>query len=223
MAGDPVLIAASHGTHSPAGRAAVDELRRALAASRPGLEIVEAYVDEQVQRPGLSEVLDGKRPAVVVPVLLSAGYHVRHDIARVASGVPSARVARPLGPDQVLVDVLADRLAGSAECDVVLAAAGSSDRRAGTDVRWTAARLGERLGRDVRAAFVTADVPRVDEAVQELARQGRRVALASYVLAPGHFYGRLLDVPADIHTPPLLPDARIADLVLRRYDEITVE
>lgn len=219
----PALIAAAHGTRSAAGRAAIDELRAAVAAGRPGLDVVEAYVDEDVQRPGLSEVLDVAGPAVIVPLLLSAGYHVHHDVARAVAGAgPEVVAARPLGPDDALVDVLADRLEGAPGHDVILAAAGSSDSRAGDDVRWTAARLGERLERGVIAAFVTADVPRVDDAVADLKGRGRRVAIASYVLAPGHFHDELRAQPADIVTEPLLPDQRIADLVLRRYDAARV-
>ena len=219
MADNPALIAAAHGTRSPAGRAAIAALRTAVATARPGLDVVEAYVDEDVQRPGLAEVLDGAGPAVVVPVLLSAGYHVHHDIARAVAG-HEAVAARPLGPDGALVDVLAERLAGIDGHDIVLAAAGSSDERAGEDVRWTAARLGERLGCDVTATFVTADVPRVAEVVADLIGLGRRVAVASYVLAPGHFHDELASLPADVVTGPLLPDERIAELVLRRYDEM---
>lgn len=223
MADNPALVAAAHGTRSPAGRAAIAELRAAVAAARPGLDVVEAYVDEDVQRPGLTEVLGGAGPAVVVPVLLSAGYHVHHDIARAVAGAGQEIVAaRPVGPDEALVAALAGRLAEVSGVDVVLAAAGSSDARAGEDVRWTANRLGERLGCDVTAAFVTADVPRVDDAVADLIGRGRRVAVASYVLAPGHFHDALRSLPADVVTGPLLPDQRIAELVLRRYDAARV-
>jgi sirohydrochlorin ferrochelatase len=219
----PALVAAAHGTRSSAGRATITELRAAVATARPGLEVVEAYVDEDVQRPGLTEVLDGAGPAVVVPVLLSAGYHVHHDIARAVAGAGEEVVAaRPLGPDEALVEVLARRLDGARGHDIILAAAGSSDERAGNDVRWTAAQLGERLGCEVTPAFVTADVPRVDDAVARLKGHGRRVAIASYVLAPGHFHDELRGQPADVVTEPLLPDERIADLVLRRYDAARV-
>lgn len=223
MADIPALVAAAHGTRSAAGQATITEFRAAVAAVRSGLDVVEAYVDEDVQRPGLTEVLSESGPAVVVPVLLSAGYHVHHDIARAVAGAGQEVVAaRPLGPDEVLVDVLAERLDGVEGHDIILAAAGSSDERAGNDVRWTATRLGARLGCDVSSAFVTADVPRVDDAVANLKGQGRRVAIASYVLAPGHFHDVLHAQPADLVTGPLLPDERIVDLVLQRYDAARV-
>lgn len=166
--------------------------------------------------------LAGIGSAVVVPLLLSAGYHVNVDVAAaVQSADPGIRRARALGPDGVLADVMAERLdrAGLADHAVVLAAAGSSDNRAVRDVEQAADDLSRLIARDVVAAYASAAEPRVGDAASALAAQGRRVAVASYVMAPGFFYDRLREVPADLHTPPLLPHPAIVDLVLRRYDE----
>jgi sirohydrochlorin ferrochelatase len=198
----------------------VDALRDAVGARRLGLRVVEAYVD--VQDPSLPLVLAGLGSAVVVPLLLSAGYHVNVDVAAaVDSAGPGVRRARALGPDGVLAEVLAERLdrAGLADHAVVLAAAGSSDHRAVRDVEQTAHCLGRLIARDVVAAYASAAEPRVGDAASALAAKGRRVAVASYVMAPGFFYDRLREIRADLHTPPLLPHPAIVDLVLRRYDE----
>ena len=105
----PALVACSHGTRDIAGRRVVDDLRSAVAAARPGLRIVEAYVD--VQQPELSDVLSDVGAAVVVPVLLSSGYHVHVDIAAaIAATGPEVRMTAALGPDPALVDVLEERL-----------------------------------------------------------------------------------------------------------------
>lgn len=135
-----VLVGTSHGTDDPAGQAAVRALLDGVRAARPGLDVREAFVD--VQRPELDEVLAGAvrdtGSAVVVPLLLSTGYHVRHDIAQavaavnaaghdrpdravVAEPVPAgdatgrraAVAAEPLGPHPLLVDILADRYAAA--------------------------------------------------------------------------------------------------------------
>jgi sirohydrochlorin ferrochelatase len=217
---DPALVACAHGTRDPAGQRAIDALRAAVAAARPGLRVVEAYVD--VQAPSLSEALDDVGSAVVVPLLLSSGYHVNVDVAdAVAAAGPGVRGAPALGPDPALTAVLAERLqdAGFADHTVVLAAAGSSDHRAVLDVEQTARDLGRLIGRDVVPAYASAAAPRVGDAVSAMEAAGRRVAVASYVMAPGYFYDRLRDVRADLHTPPLLPHAAITELVLRRYDE----
>ena len=102
---------------------------------------------------------------------------------------------------------------------VVLAAAGSSDARAVADVENTADLLqrtwagpgddGLRLGR-------AADVP---DAVAAARRAGaERVVVAAYLLAPGHFHDKLAGAGADAVTAPLLPDERIAAVLLDRYD-----
>jgi hypothetical protein len=59
----------------------------------------------------------------------------------------------------------------------------------------------------------------VPEAVAEARRAGaRRVVLAAYLLAPGHFHDKLTAAGADAVTAPLLPDERIAAVLLDRYD-----
>jgi sirohydrochlorin ferrochelatase len=223
MSDSPTLVAAAHGTRDPAGRAAIDLLRSAVAGLRPQLDVAEAYVDEDVQQPGLRAVLAELEAAVVVPVLLSAGYHVHVDVtdAIAAADRPGVRAARPLGPDPVLADVLADRLAeaGVDDHSIVLAAAGSSDPRAATDVEQMAALLTAKLGMAVTAGYAAASRPAVKDAVRSLQATGQSVAIASYLLAPGSFHDRLRTVGAEVVTAPLLPDVRLADLVLRRYDE----
>ncbi|HEY9376570.1 MAG TPA: CbiX/SirB N-terminal domain-containing protein [Jiangellaceae bacterium] len=220
--GLPVLVACSHGTRDAAGQRAIDQLREAVSALRPELTVVEAYVD--VQEPKLSEVLRDTGSAVVVPVLLSSGYHLHVDIAdAVAAAGPDVRMAPTLGPDRALVSVLAQRIEEAAvwaDHAVVLAAAGSSDRRAVTDVERMAAGLTELLDRPIVPAYASAAEPRVERAVTQLRSDAGRVAIASYLLAQGYFYDQLGRAGADIVTAPLLPHPAIAELVLQRYDEV---
>ena len=217
----PALVACAHGTRDPEGQAAVAALRTAVAAARPQVPVLEAYID--VHEPALPAVLAGTGPAVVVPLLLSSGYHLSVDIAEVVEAAgPRVRTAGGLGPDAALVAVLIDRLDAAGVTDehaVVLAAAGSSDPGAKRDVEQTARELGHRIGRDVVPAYASAVEPRVADAVQRLAAEGRRVAVAAYLLAPGYFYDWIREVSADVHTTPLLPHAAVTGLVLRRYDE----
>ena len=44
------------------------------------------------------------------------------------------------------------------------------------------------------------------------------MVVAAYLLAPGHFHDKLQDAGADCVTAPLLPDERIAEVLLERYD-----
>jgi sirohydrochlorin ferrochelatase len=226
--GDPVLIACAHGTRNPTGRRLVAELALAARRLRPGITTTAAFVD--VQPPTVADVvaeLDAAgRPAVVVPLLLSGGYHVHVDIARAVEDAPTAVAARPLGPDERLVAVLHDRLL-AADADprdpltaVVLAAAGSSDPRSVADVEDTADLLQRRWAGPVTTGYGSAAQPPVADAVAAARRGGaERVVLAAYLLAPGHFHDRLASAGADAVTAPLLPDDRIAAVLLDRYDE----
>jgi sirohydrochlorin ferrochelatase len=225
----PALVAASHGTSSAEGRAAVAALVDAVRAAAPGIVVEDAFVD--VQTPDVASVLDALGTAhesVVVPLLLSAGYHVNVDLAREVhgrEGAPSLGAA--LGPDDRLVEVLIERLAesGLREDDrVVLAAAGSSDARAVDDCRVVGRRLAERLGRPVAVGFLSAARPGLGEAIARTraTHPVSRVVVSSYLLAPGYFLDLAAVSGAAVTSAPLLrpdapPPAPLVELVLDRY------
>jgi sirohydrochlorin ferrochelatase len=226
-AAPPVLVACAHGTRNPTGRRLIAELALSARSLRPGLETTAAFVD--VQPPTVVDVVAGLsaagRPAVVVPLLLSGGYHVHVDIAGAVASTVAAVAARPLGPDPRLVAVLYDRLvqAGADPRDpvtaVVLAAAGSSDARAVADVESTADLLQRSWAGTVTTGYGSAAQPTVTDAVTAARRGGaEQVVVASYLLAPGHFHDKLAGAGADAVTAPLLPDERIARVLLDRYD-----
>lgn len=216
-----MIVLAAHGTRDPAG-AEVTEALAELVRQR-GTEVAVAYAD--VRQPDVTTVLDGLgRPAVVVPAFLAAGYHVRTDMpAQVAaSRNRDVVLADAFGPAPELVAVLADRLreAGYAAGDaVVLAAAGSSDDRALGEVASAAHTLGARLRRPVRVGYAATARPSVADAVAAARRPGTRVAVASWLLAPGLFQRRVDEAGADVVSTPLGTHPRVADLVLRRYRE----
>jgi sirohydrochlorin ferrochelatase len=225
---DRVLIACSHGTRSSAGQDVITQFRTALAAARPGLRVETAHVD--VQEPFIADVVDRLRaedvPMVVVPLLLSTGFHVKTDIGRAVDSAPDlAHAAGPLGPDPSLVRVLQDRLtaAGAADDDViVLAAAGSSDPAAIDAVNETAAALSSaRNGATVGTGYAAAGRPTVAEAVSaaRAAHPDVAVTIASYLLAPGQFVSRLSEAGADRVTAPLAPHPALIELALRRFDQ----
>ena len=227
MSADPVLVACAHGTRNPAGRRLMAELALAARELRPGLDTTAAFVD--VQPPTVGDVVAGLaaegRRAVVVPLLLSGGYHVHVDIADAVRGSDGVVAARPLGPDPRLAEVLTDRLlaAGTDPRDprtaIVLAAAGSSDPRSAADVEGTADLLQRDWAGPVTTGYGSAARPTVPDAVGSARRAGaERVVVAAYLLAPGHFSDKLQGAGADCVTAPLLPDERIAAVLLDRYD-----
>jgi sirohydrochlorin ferrochelatase len=223
----PVLVACAHGTRNPTGRRLIAELALAARSLRPGLETTAAFVD--VQPPTVADVVAGLaaegRGAVVVPLLLSGGYHVHVDIAGAVADAEGAIAARPLGPDPRLVEVLLARLTeagadpGDPRTAVVLAAAGSSDPRSVADVDNTAALLQHSWAGPVTTGYGSAAQPTVVDAVAAARAAGvQRVVVAAYLLAPGHFHDKLAGAGADTVTAPLLPDDRIAAVLLDRYD-----
>jgi sirohydrochlorin ferrochelatase len=230
---EPVLVACSHGTRSEQGRTVVEALRAAVRGARPGLRVAAAHVD--VQEPELGAVVDalvadGER-CVVVPLLLSSGYHVRVDIAQALRDTGGRAVAAPaLGPDEVITAALVDRLEEALGTpveefagEIVLAAAGSSDARAAADVEAAVASLSARTGRPVTSGFLSAQEPTVADAVAAArARGAGAVAVAGYLLAPGVFSARLAAAGADVVAEPLGVHPALVELVLSRYDEAVV-
>lgn len=218
------LLTVAHGTRDPDGLAAVEALLDRVRAHRPELSVQVAYVD--VARPSLPEVLARLcGDVVLVPLLLGAGYHVKVDIPRALAAAPQvrARVAAALGPDPLLAEALAGRLAEAGvgpDHRVVLAAAGSSDPAANADAAAVARMLTARTGATVASGYVCGGSPTVAEAVRALRAAGPApVAVASYLLAPGFFARQVAAAGASVTTSPLGAHDAVARLVLRRYAE----
>jgi sirohydrochlorin ferrochelatase len=220
----PALVAVAHGTRDERGVRTVRALLDQVRTMRPELRVVESYVE--ITPPSLTAVLTSlEGPAVVVPLLLGAGYHVKIDLPRAIAGTAAEAVAVPaLGPHMLLVDALLDRLAEAGWRDgdtLVLAAAGSSDRAARADARLAAQLLAERVGAWITTANLSAGRPTLAEAVEAIrcaSPPGRRIAVAPYLLAPGYFYDQVTKVPADVIAAPLGAHPAVARLVLKRYD-----
>ena len=284
----PALLAVAHGSAHPAAAATTAALVKQVERLAPVLDVQLAFV--QHAEPTLADALDAAGPdVVIVPLLLSTGYHLTTDIGgavaamgaapaarragpraagprgadpraagplmtgsraagpRVARPRPEGalmarsraagprktdlggadlggagpRVAGPLGPDQLLVTALAGRLAQAGVptgTPLVLAAAGSSDPRAATEVAAQAELLARELAVPVVAAFAAAGRPTVPEAVAELrARTAGPVAVATYLLAPGQFHDALGASGADWVTDPLGDHPAVAALIIDRY------
>ncbi|GAB2974663.1 sirohydrochlorin chelatase [Amycolatopsis acidiphila] len=213
-----MIVLVAHGTRDPAGPKVSAELAARVQAAA-GVPVRVAYAD--VRRPDVTSVLRSVRgPAVVVPAFLAAGYHVRTDVpAQIeASGHQDAVLTDAFGPAPELIDAMCDRLgaAGYRRGDaVVLAAAGSSDPRALAEVRAAADALATALDLPVRVGYAATATPSVAEAVQSV--RGRRVAIASWLLAPGLFQRRLVAAGAEVVAEPLGAHPGVVDLVLRRY------
>ena len=231
----PSLLATSHGTSDPSGQAAVINLVRSVAHAMPKTAVQGGYVD--VQQPDVAtslELVGDDSPVIIVPLLLSAGYHVRVDLAHAArEAAPRfVTVTGALGPDPRLTQLLAQRLreAGAVgEDSVVIAAAGSTDGQAVEDCRAVARALSVALGKPVTVGFLSAAEPTLADAVTAARHTApaARVVIASYLLAPGYFAGLTHAVGADLVTNPLLahgeePPRQLVDVIIDRYSAMAL-
>lgn len=215
----PRLLAVAHGSRHPAAAETIGALARQVSRLAPVLDVRVAFV--QHTEPSLADGLATVgTDSVVVPLLLSTGYHLTADIATAASAA-GTRMAAPLGPDPLLVTALVGRLAEAgvpAGTAVVLAAAGSADPLAATAVTEQGRLLADQLGAPVVAAFAASGRPTIREAVSELrARTGGPVAVATYLIAPGQFHDGLSQSGANWVTKPIGDHPALAGLIIDRY------
>jgi sirohydrochlorin ferrochelatase len=219
----------AHGTRNPSGVTMIGDLAAAMAAALDE-QVRVGFVD--VLGPTPAEVLRSlsDEPTVVIPALLSSGYHVRVDVPRYVaeSGHRRVAVTRPFGPSPELARAMLCRLLEAGWCrddQVVLVAAGTRDPRARAELRFTAAALSALAGHRVSIAFAApcrdgSGYPSVPDAVASARRSGaRRIALASYLLADGIFQNRLHSAGADVVAAPLGLHPAVIRLACRRRRE----
>jgi sirohydrochlorin ferrochelatase len=218
------LLLVAHGTRDPAG-AVVTERVAERARRLLGVPVRACYADVCGPTPAgaLAELVG---PTVAVPAFLAAGYHVRVDVPEQlrATGRRDVVLAGAFGPDPALVAAVAQRLAeaGARPDDaVVLAIAASSDPHARADGDRAARRLGRLLGRPVTLApIVLGDRPGVADVVSRLRAEGaRRVAVASWLLAPGLFQRNLERCGADVVGAPLADHPAVRYVIRTRYEQ----
>ncbi|GAA5183449.1 hypothetical protein GCM10023322_22750 [Rugosimonospora acidiphila] len=212
-----------------------------LAAGSP---VSAAFLD--FSAPRLPDVLSaaaarGETTAIVVPLLLTAAYHGRVDVPAdieraVAAGARiDVGLGTVLGPvdgavlDRRALDLMTaalirrlDQTGALAGSDgILLAGAGSREDGALRTVDLVADALGTALGRPCRAGYASGSGPDTAAAFAALRADGaRRIAVASYFLAPGLLHDRIVERARDAGAVgiagPLGAAPEIARLVLLR-------
>lgn len=199
------ILATSHGTDSPEGRNAIASVRAELQSlldrrgTTDGREyrVYEAYVD--VQMPSVDEAaqaLPDHEPCVIVPILLSTGFHTQVDLRRAAreSGIENIRIADSLGPDARLARLQRTRLEEAGWCSkitdelsagtpVVQGSAGSSRIDGRADMQHAADLLAETLQVPTRNSFIAS----IDPKLTDTAQQQQPDFASPYLLAEGFF------------------------------------
>ena len=222
----PTLLAVAHGSADPNGLAALRRLVNIVRTRRPELRVELCWLERA--EPLLPEVLARlSGPVVVVPLLLSTGYHVKTDITTAVAGRPQTAVARQLGPDLRITQVVYERLLAGREpeqADVVLFAAGSSDPEAFEQLTVVAEQL-ELMIRQAEGSDQTTVYPSFLSTEDGWATDlPEDPDVANYLLAPGHFNDLLRtlaatglnarSVAAPVGAHPL-----VARVICDRYDE----
>ncbi|MFD7557450.1 sirohydrochlorin chelatase [Streptomyces sp. NPDC059835] len=227
-----MLVLAVHGSTVPAAAATIARLASAIEALS-GIRPVVGHLD--VQSPSLADVVRAHPCAVVVPLLLGAGYHRRVDIPAVLEGTGCV-LTEGLGGEPGIALALYGRLREAerrrgphTRADaVVVAGAGSSRPGGNAGTEDCAARLAALLAADpdtgpdpvpVVPAYLTSADPTVPRALAALEAAGhRRIAVAAHLLAPGRFTRTLAGLGAWTVSEPLADHPSVARLVLGRYE-----
>jgi sirohydrochlorin ferrochelatase len=187
----PRVVMVAHGTRRPEGN---ELARRLTERAVTSLDVPAVATFVELANPLVADVLAGLPPesgaVAVVPLLLTTGYHVRHDLPAACAAAPRAikvALGPPLGPEPALARALNDRLdaAGARPGQpVVLIAAGSTDPRAEAGLAEAADLLAAEREVEVRVATLGGRGRRPAEVV----RPGD--AVAPYLLSTGLFSRR---------------------------------
>jgi len=224
------VLLVAHGSRDPRAAPVAHDAAQALSARLRSVAVAACFLEHAEPTPAraLASLRDqGVDAVTVVPFLLTRAYHAGVDLPDVVAAartrIPVVRSAAVLGRDPLLLRAVRRRLTETATAHdaVVLAAAGSSVPEANAEVEAIAAALGRNLGLPALAGFVTAARPDVATAVRSLRDAGaRRVAVATYLLAPGYFGDRIASLArtagAVAVSAPLGGTEEVADLVAVR-------
>lgn len=208
------LVTVAHGTRKTEGNE-VAQLLTAAAGELLGMSAIATYVE--LSEPLFADVMaSAEEPAVVVPLLLSTGFHMRSDLPDQAAlaHVP-VTMGRQLGPDPLLAQAQVERLveAGARRGQrVVLVAAGSSDEAATCDQMCAVAHLARAWDGPVELATLSGHGARPSDVI----RPGD--AVSPYLLSPGFFHDRLKrEAPQGVVVADVMgPHRAVVDLVVER-------
>lgn len=218
------LVLVAHGTRRLLGNAVASIIAK-QAGRRLGIDSRAAYVE--LCEPLFADVVaETRQPTLVVPLLLSTGYHVRVDLpAAVAAAAAPVTLGAPLGPDPMLASAQVSRLVAAGATPgqpVVLVAAGSNDPAARADIATAGSMLAEAWGGPVRVATVSGSGA---PAIGDVVRPGD--AVSPYLLAPGFFSEtvriRSSDAGAEVVADVIGPHPDVVELVVRRAAALLAE
>lgn len=238
----PALLTIAHGTRDPRGAEEMATLLSVLR-SRHAAPVENGWL-EDFASPSVAEAAQrlttaGAQQIVTVPFLNFGAYHAKTDIpaalAQMTAGVHVAH-GRVLGLHPTLFTLARARIdevsdpAGRGEEVLIVAASGSSDPDANSDVAKAARFLAEGTGhRWVEHTFAGVTWPRIDDVLRRVAAAGaRRAVVFNWSLLAGLLEQRIAATAGEVAAETGLkiiqagrfgPDPLIAEAVLDRYTE----
>lgn len=245
------LIIAAHGTRDAEGEAVCKALTERVGRILDGVDVSVGFVE--LSEPGIPRALadavkrTGSRSAVVVPLMLGTGGHVRVDIPEfiqeALDEVPhaSVRYARHLGPDPRLVGAVRERMAAArgdwqaADTTLVFLGRGALVPEANADhVRLARMHYEEGGWRDVEHCFIQVTQPSLPEGLDRAYANGaRQILVMGHWLFPGvlrtwthqqssEWAARHPD--AEVRIAEVIGDCdELAQVVIERYREMLPE
>lgn len=222
------LVLVAHGTRSEHGRADLEEIREAVARAASEVDVRLVLLEHG---PPPSEVLAGLTAPVLVPLLLTSGFHVEVDLPDLGATAPGAVITPPLARDPGLVEALADRVALTTPepiRGVVLVGAGSTRPVALDDIAATAEALGQRLGVPTTWAVLTGSSPTPEDGLAQVAPASNGstpagpVVLGALLLTRSLFLDTLATRARELgalSSPAIGAHPGVVDAVLRRYSD----
>ena len=247
VTGDVPLIIAAHGSRDADGveacRALVDRVRSMLPGRRVTLgfvELAEPTIAEAVREALDGREITGDTDAVVVPLMLATGGHVREDIPEAfdeGRGDADVRYAQPLLPSPLLLDALLQRMREAmgtwrAKDTVgVLVGRGNLVTEANAEhYRLTRTVMEEGELADVEPAFVQVSRPSIPEALHKaLAAGATQIVVGQHFLFPGKLRTWTFDQvqawaeqhpEVEVRVAEVIGDCdELAQLVVDRYAE----
>lgn len=243
------LVIAAHGTRLAAGQQACRSLVERVRGRLPEVRVLDCYVE--LDSPTIAEAVaealarDADRHAVVVPLMIGTGGHVREDVPE---GIAAARAlvegsvtyTPHLGPDPRLRAAVRQRIASAAgewtaaETSVVFLGRGCSVPEANADhVRLGRLLVEEGGYGDLVSGFIQVSAPDLAGALDRAyAHGGRQIVVMPHYLFPGRlerWAHQQADAWADGHPDaevrlaPVIGDCdELAEVVADRYREAVV-
>lgn len=231
MTGSTVVLLA-HGSPDPRHASAVEAAAQRCRRRLPGVATRTAYLETDDPAPAdLGAELVGE--VVLVPLLITPAYHARVDVPGAARSLAAAgatvHIAEPLGPDLLLLEAVAERLAADGypadpTTEVVLVAGGSSDGAAVRSLRdLVATSAGPGWGPWHGTSLREPDG--LSAAAQGATERGHRLVVTAFVLAEGVIHDAAADLAAGEGVPfvpgGLLETESLDTLVARRASALS--